>query len=181
MYFVVAGRNAWWSTWIRRYADGSLHHTLQSAKTYCEGRRVQGTRFYIEELPTLAVRDGERWLLITQINTEEPLKGLKHDTLRKLDELVGLETFSLSQLARVFSRSSQIWSPALPAENSLLIVCADSSTEFAPTSNNHVPQLWTSTSLGPQYLLQWHGQDSDCAVNYVEAAVRLLSSSQGDR
>lgn len=178
LYFVVAGRNAWWSTWIRRYSEGSLHHSLASAKAYCEGRRVQGTRFYIEELPSLALVGSSMCLLVSQINTEQPLEALDYGVLRELHNLVGVDTLSLHQLVRVFSRTSRVWSPALPAKDSLLLVTADSSTGLEPCSGNQRPQQWRSRSLGPHYYLKWLTETGTCKTESVVAAKHYFASSR---
>jgi hypothetical protein len=53
LYFCTKGRNAWHSTWIKRYLTGSIKTTIESAKEYCESLRGNGNTLYINEIPAL--------------------------------------------------------------------------------------------------------------------------------
>lgn len=78
IYYISHGRNAWNSTWVRKYKDGCLHTTLQSAKQAAEKWRVSGSVFYIEQVPALVLStDGPYSIIITQINEDWPLKDYR--------------------------------------------------------------------------------------------------------
>lgn len=51
----------------------SLSVSLEDVKAKIERRRVQGSQWFIDELPTLVVAGESRSLLITEINTDKPL------------------------------------------------------------------------------------------------------------
>src|SRR5947208_11890730 len=75
MYFCSTGRNAWHGM-INRYGPvRCMHNTLTGAQQFAENQRVQGSVFYIEELPTLLLIEQDFFcVLVTQINTKHPLK-----------------------------------------------------------------------------------------------------------
>lgn len=53
LFYVIYGRNAWNDTWITRYFDGCMNPTFDTAKKTSEEKRVQGSVFYISEIPAL--------------------------------------------------------------------------------------------------------------------------------
>jgi len=86
LYYLFNGRNAWHSTWITRYTEGCMHSDLQSAKDTAEKRRVQGSVFYIAELPAPIFSSAAGIIAVTEINSARPLSGyaaeLKHISQR---------------------------------------------------------------------------------------------------
>ncbi len=76
IHYIVSGRNAWHSTWIRRYSEGCMHTSVESAINYCEKWRNNGDVFCIYTIPALLINsDGENNFLITEVNSENPLQG----------------------------------------------------------------------------------------------------------
>ncbi len=86
LFFLVAGRNAWHSTWINRYTPGSLQTSFLGATSEAEKRRVQGTTFVIKEIPALKLSSKAGHLLVRQ------LQALGYQVLQAPDGRQGLET-----------------------------------------------------------------------------------------
>lgn len=75
LYYLHDGRNAWWTTWVQRYYNGCMHSSLWDAQRHAERMRVQGSVFYIVELPAVILEGDSLVCAITQINTTSVLAG----------------------------------------------------------------------------------------------------------
>lgn len=74
VYFVVRGRNAWHGTWTSVYFNAAAFHPdLESAKTYVENGRERGSTWTIWQLPALAICGSSHAVLVTEVNTAQPL------------------------------------------------------------------------------------------------------------
>jgi hypothetical protein len=73
LYYVRDGRNAWWGTWVTRWYEKSFFFNLSGASSYAEGLRVQGSVFYILEVPALMLTVSKGFALVTQLGTDRPL------------------------------------------------------------------------------------------------------------
>lgn len=78
LYRFVEERNAWQWTTSRTY-DGSFayHESLGQAKKEVEQRRVQGSSWEIQEVPSLVVSGGNLPVIIAASWTSRPFTGLK--------------------------------------------------------------------------------------------------------
>jgi hypothetical protein len=94
LVYVWRGRNTWsgWGTWY--YKRSSFCADLTSARHVAERNRVQGTRWYLRELPACLLTGQRYSLLLTEINTDYPLLG-RHGK--------GLQDFSLYSIAQTFA------------------------------------------------------------------------------
>lgn len=161
IYYVTTGRNAWWNTWITRYSPGCMHSTIESAKAFCERRRVQGTVFYIDELPSLMFRAKDKAIAVSEINTEEFLARLNVDRLISIIEVLPVASMTLLQVMYAFRSDSLLWPPSHPKENSTIVsFCADRLTleVLAPPD---ALSTWASRSNGPNYYLRWSSRPFD--------------------
>lgn len=155
LYYVSTGRNAWWNTWITRYSPGCMHTTLESAIQFCEGRRVQGTVFYIDELPSLAFMAEGRALVVSEINTDNFFKRLNTGFLNQLTSVFPVSTMSLDQFVYMFRPSSPLWPTGYPQNDSAIL-----SYHFLPgplEEMNSTDALVSraSHSNGPNYRMWW--------------------------
>lgn len=98
VYFVHSGRNAYHSTWILSYSDGCLHASIESAKSYCESKRTNGTVFTISRLPALAFIAGDRIFAITEINIKKNLNEFNFEALTRLTNILPLPSLSFLHL-----------------------------------------------------------------------------------
>ncbi len=155
LFYVTTGRNAWWSTWITRYSPGCMHSTIKSAKTFCEQRRVQGTVFYIDELPSLAFVVPERALVISEINTDEFLGRLDFTRLTSLTTVLPVSSMTLRQMTYVFRPESPLWPPSYPQKDSTILSFCSKPETLAEVLPNDQLFSWASSSTGPNYHLNW--------------------------
>lgn len=155
LYYVSTGRNAWWSTWITRYSPGCMHSTIASAKSFCEGRRVQGTVFYIDELPSLAFIAPERSLLVSEINTDKFLGQLNLGRLRDITTVLPVSTMTLRQMTHIFRPESPLWPSTYPKVDSTILSFCSQPETLAEVQSSEQLSSWASSSSGPNHYLGW--------------------------
>jgi len=155
VFYVSTGRNAWWSTWSTKYFVGRTHATLESAKSYCEPQRVQGTVFYIDELPSLAFVGDERTLVVSELNTENFMSRFDVAELGKLTDILPVSTMSLRQIARMFRPQSPLWGRGYPLYHSTFLSLTEASDVLARVALTDELSSFASSSSGPLYLLHW--------------------------
>lgn len=155
VFYVSTGRNAWWSTWITRYSHGCMHSTIESAKQYCERRRVQGTVFYIDELPSIGFIAPERALLISEINTEHFFQRFNVEYLEVILSVLPTNSFTLKQVEHMFNPTSELWPWNYPGRDSaILTFCSNPKTLLAASKKSGM-KSYASHSMGGNYYLGW--------------------------
>lgn len=155
VYYVSTGRNAWWSTWITRYSHGCMHSTLESAKQYCEKRRVQGTVFYINELPSLGFFAPERALLVSEINTEHFFQRFNEERLENILEVLPTSTLTLRQVEHMFKPTSELWPWNYPVRDSAILTFCSEPSPLRVASTKSGLKSFASHSMGGNYYLGW--------------------------
>ena len=68
MLYLGYGRNAWHSTWIRRYYPGSISFFEKDLQLLCEKHRVQGSVFRIEPVPVVYLEYRHDVVVLLAIN-----------------------------------------------------------------------------------------------------------------
>jgi hypothetical protein len=165
VYFVSEGRNAWHSTWVKNYSRGSIHSSLTSAKAHAEEKRVQGSVFYIEQLPALIFRSATALLVVTEINNTNPLSGYMALCLKSPDvrsgQAVGLsDNFAymmspISGVFRAFDPRSGNWVVRPRAQNSVIpLSAADHCLSFERITARALRDF-RSKSIGGRHYLKW--------------------------
>ena len=180
-FYVHTGRNAWHSTWIARYSPGCMHTTLKSAKSYAETKRVQGTTFNISELPALMISSSIGSVVVTQINSSNPLDGYSRSAVRATHHRHTLMEGHLNDYLCIgapiygailsFEGDSRFWKHPPPHSNSLII------TETPETDPETVEiktdiLKYKSFSQGGQYTMGWKTHKSDVSPSGI-AGLRL--------
>ena len=155
LHYVTTGSNAWWSTWITRYSPGCMHSTMDSAKAFCEARRVQGTVFYIDELPSIAFIAENCALVVSEINTESFLKRLDAKRLTSITTVFPVSTMTLRQMTYVFRPESPLWPTDYPRRDSAILSFCSASGTLAELSAKEELSSYASSSSGPTYYLGW--------------------------
>lgn len=102
--FLSKGRNAWHSTWIRRYHVGDFVREGHALRDVIRQRRTRGTVFYLSVLPAIQFHFGKRIFILAEINTHEPFRNL--DTLQAGFTLVNL---GLSEFLKMVQPPSPLW------------------------------------------------------------------------
>lgn len=155
VYYVWTGRNAWWSTWSTRYSPGCFHTTLASAKAFCEPKRVQGTVFYIDELPSLAFTAPERVLIASEINSERFFGKLDVNRLTSITTVFPVSTMTLRQMMYVFRAESPLWPKGYPRENSAQVSFGSGPEQLELIPVGEELHSYMSHAQGANYLLGW--------------------------
>lgn len=167
IYYVYTGRNAWHSTWITRYSNGCMHNSLQSARAFCERRRVQGTVFNILELPCLVFRSNNSALIVTEINTENPLSGYSSKAIseEKFFERISIYS-SLVSIALSFKPESRFWKMRPPLKNSTIILTSKNPGIFIEDYKEKSLLKYVSCSVG-----------SDSDLGFYESTSEIIQKS----
>jgi hypothetical protein len=154
-FLLTKGRNAWHSTWIRRYQGShAVHGTLDEAKRDAESKRGPGNVFYIRETPVLALDiedmpSFERTIVLTDFYADDPFaKWSRHEagSILELDTPIGavLNAFS----------AEGAWLHPQPNPHSLIVASGPSFglRHFGPVDGLH---SWTSSPQGSHRPLRW--------------------------
>lgn len=180
-FYVHTGRNAWHSTWIARYYPGCMHTSLNSAKSYAETKRVQGTTFKISELPALIISSNIGSVVVTQINSKTPLAGYSRTAVRLTHHSQKLMNGHLNDYLCIgapiygailsFESDSRFWKTPPPSYNSLIIT---ETPEIAPETVEIKSENlnYKSFSHGSQYMMGWRPYESDISSDGIS---RLFS------
>lgn len=122
LFFAAYGRNAWHSTWIKRYlSQGSVCASLEIAKDVAERGRNPGTVWGIDEIPGMLIQTNRRSFAVTEINDNNQ-SLLLSDSIGKLtywQDVLNLKSrFAPNSIACVMS-PKPISLPALHEETFL--------------------------------------------------------------
>jgi hypothetical protein len=180
VYFVWTGRNAWWSTWSTRYTPGCFHRTLESAKALCESRRVQGTVFYIDELPSLGLLAPERTLIVSEINADQFLARYDVKRLKSITTALPVATMSLRQFWYLFRIESTLWPSDYPERHSAFVSFEKNSAPFEVIEKTQELSSYSSESYGPNYSLGWQRRPFTNDRAMVHAICDVLKSQIGE-
>lgn len=157
-YYVWTGRNAWWSTWSTRYSPGCFHRDLESAKTFCENQRIQGTVFYIDELPSLAILAPERTLVVSEINTNHFLARYDVKRLASITTALPVSSMTLKQFWYLFRIESALWPADYPKFNSAFVSFDKNPEPLEKIDKKQEVSSYSSNSTGPNYCLGWRSR-----------------------
>ncbi|MDQ3777022.1 MAG: hypothetical protein M3461_23070 [Pseudomonadota bacterium] len=180
IFYAFHGRNAWWSTWITSYAEGCMHAAWDSAREYCEKRRVQGTVFYANELPALAFIAEDRALIVSQINSSDILSQLNFKLLTKVTTLIPFATMTFQQLTHIFKASSSFWPESFPRKDSVIQVYCNEASQLSGLSNSDTLLHKTSNAVGVNYYLKWAEKPSEITSGTVISLVNALKGRLGE-
>ena len=180
IYYVWTGRNAWWSTWATRYSPGCFHTTIESAKRFCESRRVQGTVFYIDELPVLTFYAPERAIFAIEINTEHFLGKLDQDLLASVTNILPVSTMTLRQMHCMFKPGSPIWPSRYPGYNSMLVTYGSGDQKPEVVAITDELFSYKSYGQGATYLLGWERRPFNKNRSTLHAVASLLEGRLGE-
>lgn len=180
-FLLTKGRNAWHSTWIRRYQGShAVHGMLEWAKEDAEAKRGPGNVFYIREMPVLVLdiedeHELDCSIVLTDFYADNPFaRWSKHEAGSVLE----LET-PVGAVLNAFSAEGAWLYPA-PNPHSLIVARARS---FELPHSGTVEELhsWTSRPVGAQRSLAWVKETNNYVfdgVNAVERQFRLVNSDE---
>jgi hypothetical protein len=139
IWYCSYGRNAWNSTWIKRYVPGCMQITEEGAEQRAEYTRNNGNVHYLVEKPALRFVGRHHSLIVTQINTDTPLREYSARPVRgaglsrQRGERDSYFVFgaTLGDVAKTFAPNSQFWKVAQPERNSVVRLFALPRANFA--------------------------------------------------
>jgi hypothetical protein len=174
-YVLIRGRNAWNSTWVQNYmGTGAVYLTLVEAKKAAEAQRVQGSVFYIRQIPAMALNSTEGSVLLVEFHSDNSFG--KWDTKNGADELV-IGT-PLSQVITALGRGG-LWKTPVPSKHSFITVKTGWDTlETVPPRGSFT--RWTSQSQGPNYYLKWNEYSGRYSRGGINAIIRTFNSINTD-
>lgn len=181
VYFATEGRNAWHSTWVVKYSKNSVHSTLESAKNFCERKRKNGSVFYIKRLPCLVLVGSKGAIIVTEINSDNPLS--RHLLLSESPgkDVVVAKRLVISSLRNVsdvragFGGHSHVWVSGRGKPNSILVMQYKANLRLEGQPEN--TKVWRSSSIGGDYKIMWreiNGNIKSTAVTYMVSNLRSL-------
>lgn len=196
IYYVGDGRNAWHGTWVRRYYSSSFHTKFEDARLFAESQRVQGSVFRITELPVVCYGVEDGWMLVSELNEERPLTHFRppltiqrarvrakrcswwfqHNTLtQQLKDTLPLDSpragWTAAETSRRFHEKDICWST--PENRRTVVKLFYQGAEPAVLSRRQELKIWTSSSIGGQYRLQWQtkkGLSGTAVMRVLDAA-----------
>lgn len=160
IYYVLNGRNAWHSTWVGQYFNGCMHTNLWSARMRAEDLRNSGSVFYIRELPALVVEGKKQVLVVTQINTDDVLRGYTPTPNRPVLEIHPRINYlhpgaNMHRLILTLSPYSNFWHESpLPRTPVMILTSQKKLRDFEKYDRLKVIERH-SNSIGTNYFLQW--------------------------
>lgn len=180
LYYGIYGRNAWHSTWVKRYTEGSITTTLTDAKLYAEKSRKPGSQFSIVELPAVEVVSDEETYFVVHINTLSPFKGcMTKKALDRLKNKVGvtqpgfLRTGScLAQALYTLTPLSPYWTENPDPKNSIIILNG-SSDKKPPALPTRKLTGWKSKTFGKNFYLGWTEQSDSRGSSAVKRIIKI--------
>lgn len=179
VYFVHNGRNAWHSTWVQKYVPGCMHSTLDDAKRFCEGMRVNGSVFYIIETPAIAACFNYGKLIATQINTTTPLNGYSPNktTAHTNSDKLSSQPLTIEELTTSLKIDSIHWEKSKHHNQPVILLWL-----FDP--NAHVDKIkkrglktYKSISYGKKYLLGWSELENPLNSRKANEIAEIYSSN----
>lgn len=155
LYFLTRERNAWHSTWIRRYSPASIQLSFLGAALEAEKHRTRGTTFIIQELPALRISSGAGHLFVTDINSKNPLEDYSRDALRasvisdlrpntEEHDRYLIHGAPMIKAALSFKPESRFWRKPQPPKNHVLVLgIEETGLEFDLIGRSELfPPLW---------------------------------------
>lgn len=187
VYYLYRGRNAWNSKWVQHYYPKCLSTKDLFARENAERLRGNGNTFTIQQLPALAVQTEIGVIVITEINTENPLSGYSPDAVKERPDS-GLQLIDgaksnyfykgadANAFVLSFDRKSRFWKRIPNPKNSILMMFNEgmSLDDLEPLESKLTSKK--SRSWGTKYMLGW--EEGSSVIK--SKAVRELAVSIDD-
>ena len=169
VYLLLRGRNAWHTTWIRNYrGPAALYASLDEAKAAAEDQRVQGSVFYIRELPALSLLSEVGPVVLVEFHSDNCFGRWQP---RSPESLLQLGT-PLGELMHSLGPSGE-WRPPVPSEHSFVAGRAKFSTlVHLPARRPFVTRV--SAYNGPRFYLRWLEVPNSTSRRGVNAIVKIF-------
>jgi hypothetical protein len=114
IWFPFFGRNAWHSTWVKRYRAGALQPERRATENYITEGFIQGSNWGFQVLPGFYLKFSDSAYLLTEINSKSPFSKLIDASLLK-------PFISKSHCLKNLKPSSPSWAPEHAHENGVIV------------------------------------------------------------
>ena len=178
IYYLVTGRNAWHSTWVQHFYKRCISTDYRDLENDAEKRRGAGTVFYIEELPALCLETSKGCFVVSEINTNFPLKNYDPINFLKLRNQCNYirvlncpseQVFKGNRLSTIIQsiNSSECWKQPIRKDSIFQLFLKDGkSTDFEEHSGYFAIRN-SSTSGGKRNSLSWVIKDGSISGDFV--------------
>jgi hypothetical protein len=186
MYFLSTDRNAWHEVRSRRYRGRtSLHFSLEDAKKTAEKDRVQGTVFFIEQMPVLAFRCRTGIAFCAETHSTESFNRLDWDGEMEFLKIGA----AMPDVMDVFaSPDASAWDIPRPDPDSFVTRVFDLVGNVDPNNGKTSPvdteplepgtqfSRWKSHPNGTGYNLGWTVAESSRKATALEKVIERFNS-----
>lgn len=172
VYFVVNSRKAWNTSWSQMYSEGCFHLSLENAKEFVEKSRTKGTKFYIEELPSLVFIAENCFLVVTQVNTVNVLEDY-FNNIEKFKNPFPIQAYSyfgrtFGEIYKHFNCDGPNWDYCPPEKNSVITnYCQNYQGQLDYLNVKSEFYVHYSRSYGGNYRLSWYEELSEQSATKV--------------
>lgn len=186
---LIAGRNAWHSTWVSRYRTTSaMFGDVKAAKRAAEPLRKQGTQFSVREVPALVLRSWASTLVLLDFHTENCFASYRPYGTASTDFWRGLYQsptpdpwragMSLKQAVDNFRDRSAYWEHyPQPSHHSLLVGAVSEPRELNRSSHQKKLAGFRSSPQGVGWPLAWSAMSVRYSWRGTYALAKQLSAS----
>jgi hypothetical protein len=183
---LIAGRNAWHSTWVRHYssAQGVMFKSRSSAEAAAEERRVQGTRFYIVDAPALLLRGLHLDLILADFHPDNPFARWRSAPVTlpspDLSDHVLLPGTPMRRVLSAFGQGSTHWEGPTPSSHSLLVGEPSNGTYLSRLACDVPLFRHESRSHGSHRELDWSRWPTGYLTSGTERVISLFDELLGE-
>jgi len=177
IFYLITGRNAWHSTWSSYYYKKCIATESRDLENDAEKMRGPGTTFQIDEIPALCLGLHSGCLVITEVNTIEPLKSFRPNSaptdafdlaLNNLSKKSTLVGDSVGHMLRSLN-SQECW--AFPKQaRSLFQLFAKGlqSSDFEEATRNYLTRV-SGPSGGRKNSLSWSIKKGNRSDEFIKS------------
>jgi hypothetical protein len=175
LHFVIYGRNAWNTTWVTKYFPGCMNPRFGDAKRTAEKKRVQGSVFYIRQIPALQFINKKLSVIITEINTDSPLRDYCNLPEVLDNRLIDIfEYFSCSRPNSVIKLIRH--NEPFGKKSDKLSVSQNDGNDLELLSPLTDLKRYKSYSHGKSYLLGWKKIENKISYTAVQMISKYITS-----
>lgn len=179
VYYLVTGRNAWHSTWVQHFYKNCISTEYRELENDAEKRRGAGTVFYIEELPVLCFEVSTGCLVVSEINTNFPLKNYDPNHFLKIRNQCNYtkkincpseQVFIGNRLSIILQslNSIECWNNSIRKDSLFKLFLIDSTPADFEAQSDYYLIRNSSTTGGKKNSLSWVMKTGNISSEYVK-------------
>lgn len=158
--YLIRGRNAWQSTWVRHwFHDAHLFSDVSSARLGAESLRERGNVFYVRETPAVLLRGPSGGVVLCNPGVDDPFSGFTGFETTPVETEYGnwidgiYPGVSLRDAVSAFDEDSDHWLGSRASERTIRAGAVPA--DFAFSHRVGDLQSLRSYAQGVNYLLGW--------------------------